>query len=57
MEARLGNGAELVPLEVGVQPHPLAHFVGMFKDDPLVPRWKRAMTAYRRKIDTDPDLP
>jgi hypothetical protein len=56
-EARLGNGAEMVPLEVGVQPHPLAEFVGMFKDDPLLPRWKRAMADYRSKIDREPDLP
>jgi hypothetical protein len=57
LEARLGNGAEMVGLDVGIQPHPLADFVGMFKDDPLLPHWKRAMAAYRSKIDREPDRP
>jgi len=55
LQARLRNGAELVPLEAG--PHPLARFVGMFKDDPLIKDWKKSMAEYRRQIDKDPDRP
>ncbi len=51
LQARLQSGAELVPLEVVPAPHPLAEFVGMFKDEPLLEPWKQAMAAYRRKID------
>jgi hypothetical protein len=55
--ARLRNGAEIVPLEMAPQPHPLAKFVGMFKDDPLIKDWKKSMAEYRRQIDKDPDRP
>jgi hypothetical protein len=55
--ARLRNGAEIVPLEVAAGSHPLAEFVGMFKDDPRIEDWKQAMAAYRRKIDGKPHLP
>jgi hypothetical protein len=48
-------GAAIVPLEVPAGPHPLAQFVGMFKDDPLIDEWKEAMADYRRKINEDPD--
>jgi hypothetical protein len=34
IEACLKKGTELVGLEIGPQPHPLAEFAGMFKDDP-----------------------
>ncbi len=57
LQARLRNGAEVVSLELTVMPHPLAEFVGMFKDDPMLQEWKKAMADYRRKIDQDPDLP
>jgi hypothetical protein len=57
IQARLKNGAELVPLEVEPAPHPLAEFVGMFKDDPLLESWKQSMAEYRRKIDQHPELP
>jgi hypothetical protein len=56
-QARLRTGAELIPLELGAEPNPLAEFVGMFKDDPLLKRWKQAMADYRRKIDRKPELP
>jgi hypothetical protein len=57
LEARLGAGAEIVPLEVSAGPHPLAEFVGMFKDDPRIEGWKRSMATYRRKMDQKPNLP
>lgn len=57
LQARLRNGAEIVPLETAPQPHPLAQFVGMFKDDPLIKDWKKSMAAYRRQIDKDRDRP
>jgi hypothetical protein len=56
-EARLRNGSELVTLEVNPTSHPLAKFVGMFNDDPLIDDWKESMAEYRRKIDEEPDLP
>jgi hypothetical protein len=57
LQARLKNGAELVALEVGTQAHPLARYVGMFKDDPLVQDWKKSMAQYRRRVDKDRDRP
>ena len=57
LQARLGNGAVVVPLEISSQPHPLAEFAGMFKDDPLLKEWKKSMAAYRRKVDRDADKP
>jgi hypothetical protein len=57
LQARLRNGAELVALELTPTSHPLAEFVGMFKDDPMVEEWKEAMADYRRQIDSDPDVP
>jgi hypothetical protein len=57
LEARLRSGAEILPLEVFAGPHPLAEFVGMFKDDRGIEDWKQAMAAYRRKIDAKPHLP
>jgi hypothetical protein len=55
LQARLKAGAAIVPLEVPAEPHPLARFVGIFKDDPLIDDWKQAMADYRRQIDEDPD--
>ena len=55
LQARLGNGAVVVPLELPSQQHPLAEFAGMFKDDPLLKEWKKSMAAYRRKVDKDAD--
>jgi hypothetical protein len=57
LQARLRNGAEVVALELTPTPHPFAEFVGMFKDDPMVQEWKKAMADYRQQIDSDPDLP
>lgn len=57
LQARLSRGAVVVPFELPSQPHPLAEFVGMFKDDPLIEEWKKSMKAYRRKRDKDADKP
>jgi hypothetical protein len=57
LHARLEGGVEIVCLEVCPESHPLAEFVGMFKDDPMLDEWKQAMAGYRRKIDERPDLP
>jgi hypothetical protein len=54
-QARLRNGAEIVPLDLASPQHPWMEFAGMFKDDPLLEEWKQAMADYRRKIDEDPD--
>ncbi len=55
IQSRLKNGTELIGLEVGPQPHPLAEFAGMFKDDPLFEDWQKAIQEYRREVDNDPD--
>jgi predicted RNase H-like HicB family nuclease len=52
LQAKLCNGAVLVPLDLPAQAHPLAEFVGMFKDDPWIEEWKKSMKAYRKKRDS-----
>jgi hypothetical protein len=55
IQARLKNGAELVNLEVESESTPWVKFAGMFKDDPLIDDWKRAMSDYRKEVEQDPD--
>ena len=55
LEARLREGSEVVSLEVTVEPHPLAEFAGMFKDDPLFESWQKSIAKYRREADADPN--
>ena len=57
LQARLRNGAEIVPLETASRPHPLTKFIGMFRDDPLIKDWKKSMAEYRKEIDKDADQP
>ena len=57
LQARLRNGAEIVPLELATEPHPLAEFAGMFKDDPYFKEVVEIMAANRRKMDSDPKIP
>ena len=49
LQTRLRHGAVVVPLELSSDPHPLAEFAGMFKDDPLLKGWKKSMKAYRMR--------
>ena len=49
------DGAEVLSLEVPAEPHPLARFAGLFKDDPLFERWQRSIAKYRREVEADPD--
>lgn len=37
------------------EPHPLAKFAGMFKDDPLFDNWQKSIAKYRREVDADPN--
>jgi predicted RNase H-like HicB family nuclease len=57
IEARLADGAEIVPLQVPAPEHPLARFAGMFKDDPYFDDWQRAIAEYRRQVEEDPEIP
>jgi len=57
LHARLRLGGIVVPFELPAQQHPLAEFVGMFKDDPLIEGWKKSMKANRKKRDKDADKP
>ena len=54
LHERLSTGAEVVSLEVAAEPHPLARFAGMFKDDPLFGSWQKSIAKYRRDRDADP---
>ena len=49
VQARLGDGGEIVTLEVAPQPHPLAKYAGMFPDDELTQEWVKSMAEYRRR--------
>lgn len=55
LDERIRNGSEAVSLEVPTEPHPLAKFAGMFKDDPLFESWQRSIAKYRRDADADPN--
>ncbi len=57
LTARLQSGAAIVPLEVPTEPHPLARFAGMFKDDPDFQEVLEIIAENRRKMDADPDVP
>ena len=57
IQARLKNGIEIVGLEIGPLPHPLAEFAGMFKDDPDFEDVLKIMAENRRRMDEDPDVP
>ena len=46
-----------MPLEVAPEPHPLAEFIGMFKDDPYFQEVLDIMAENRRKMDEDADSP
>jgi hypothetical protein len=55
IQARLKNAKELVGLEIGPTANPWVEFAGMFKDDPGIHEWKKAMAEYRKRVDQDPD--
>jgi hypothetical protein len=55
-QARLSDGAEVVTLEVGSQPHPWLPFAGMFKDDPDFQEVLEIMAENRKKMDEDPTV-
>lgn len=57
IEARLKNGAELVLLEIGREPHPLLKFAGMYKNDPLFDDVLKIIEENRKKMDDDPGIP
>ena len=51
IQARLKNGTEIVGLEVGLQPHPLAEFAGMFQDDPDFADVLKIMADNRKRMN------
>jgi hypothetical protein len=57
LDLRVKNGAEIVALQLDLQPHPWMAFAGMFKDDPLFDDWQKSIADYRREVDADPDYP
>src|SRR6266849_9065025 len=57
IQSRLKNGTEIVGLEVGPEPHPLAEFAGMFKDDPYFDDVLKIMADNRKKMNEDADVP
>ena len=54
---RLQNGAQLLSLDSSSEPHPLAEFAGMFKDDPMFQEVVEIIAENRRKMDSDPNIP
>lgn len=56
---RLRDGAELISVDLGApaRVNPWTEYAGMFKDDPWMDDWKRAMAEYRRQKDAEPDRP
>lgn len=46
-----------IDIEAQSQPHPLAKFAGMWKDDPLFDQFMDAMQSYRAEVDADPNQP
>src|SRR5947209_12921018 len=57
IQSRLKNGTEIVGLEVGPEPHPLAEFAGMFKDDPDFEEVLKIMADNRTRMNEDADVP
>ena len=57
IQARLSQGAEIIPIEVPPPAHPLAEFAGMFKDDPDFDDVEKLIAENRRRMDNDPDVP
>ena len=53
LRGRLSDGTELVSIPSAPQPHPLAEFAGMFKDDPYFEEVMEIMAENRRKMDKD----
>jgi predicted RNase H-like HicB family nuclease len=53
LQARLRDGAEIVPLDLTPVEHPWMEFAGMFKDDPYFKEIVEIMAANRRKMDRD----
>ncbi len=48
---RIGEGAELVSLNVPTGENPWVSFAGMFKDDPLFDDWQEAIAESRGGSD------
>ena len=57
MAGKLSKGGVLVSFELPAEPHPLAGFVGIFKDDPWINDWKKSVKSYRKKRDKDTGTP
>jgi hypothetical protein len=57
IRTRLAEGAEVASPEISDEPHPWMEFAGMFKDDPLVDEWKKAVASYRQQVEDDPESP
>lgn len=55
---RLATGAALMPLEIEVPAeNPWTRGAGMFRDNPLFPRWREAIDAHRREADEADEAP
>jgi hypothetical protein len=53
---RMLAGSVLVPLEIDTtEDNPWDAVAGMFRDEPLLDEWQRAIAEHRRKVDEDAD--
>ena len=57
LQARLQSGAELVGLELPIEPHSLIEFAGMFKDDADFKEVVEIIAENRRAMDVEADVP
>ena len=58
LQKRLKDGAQVVSLDLGAEPHPWMEFAGMYDpDDSEVKAWEKAVAEHRRTIDRHPELP
>lgn len=58
LDCRVGNGTELVAVDVPTETSPWLAMAGMYDpNDPEVKEWEKEMAAYREEIENDPDAP
>lgn len=57
IQAKMESGAEVVSVEVGPDENPWLKMAGMYKDDPMIEDWKKAMAEYRDQREKDENYP
>jgi hypothetical protein len=55
IQAKLDEGAQFACLEFAEEQSPWLKLIGVYKDDPYLDEYKRAIADYRKQVDEDPD--